>query len=90
MVTCNVIDSHDWLIMDTDTLNTSLYASGSIIIPYRGHKYILFTQHPLAAKTYDIPGSKRTFLSAETIKRWYHDWKRGYTILRFLASDVSI
>ena len=47
MVTCNVIDSHDWLIMDMDTLNTSLYASGGIIIPYGGHKYILFTQHPV-------------------------------------------
>ena len=31
----------------------------------------------LASKAYDIPGSKRTYLSAETIKRWYHDWKRG-------------
>lgn len=31
----------------------------------------------LASKTYDIPGSKRTYLSTATIKRWYHDWKRG-------------
>jgi putative transposase len=31
----------------------------------------------LASKAYDIPNSKRTYLSAETIKRWYHDWKRG-------------
>lgn len=31
----------------------------------------------LASKAYDIPGSKRTYLSPETIKRWYHDWKRG-------------
>ena len=31
----------------------------------------------LASKTYDIPDSKRTYLSTETIKRWYHDWKRG-------------
>ena len=31
----------------------------------------------LAAKAYDIPGSRRTYLSAETIKRWYHAWKRG-------------
>jgi transposase InsO family protein len=31
----------------------------------------------LASKAYDIPDSKRTYLSAETIKRWYHDWKRG-------------
>jgi hypothetical protein len=31
----------------------------------------------LASRAYDIPGSKRTYLSAETIKRWYHDWKRG-------------
>ena len=31
----------------------------------------------LASKTYDIPGSKRAYLSAETIKRWYYDWKRG-------------
>src|SRR3990172_6591488 len=30
----------------------------------------------LASRAYDIPGSKRTYLSAETIKRWYHDWKR--------------
>lgn len=31
----------------------------------------------LALKAYDIPGSRRSHLSAETIKRWYHDWKRG-------------
>ena len=31
----------------------------------------------LASKAYDIPGSKRTYLSTDTIKRWYHDWKRG-------------
>lgn len=31
----------------------------------------------LASKSYDIPDSKRTYLSTETIKRWYHDWKRG-------------
>lgn len=31
----------------------------------------------LASKTYDIPDSRRNYLSAETIKRWYHDWKRG-------------
>ncbi|MDP3889515.1 MAG: DDE-type integrase/transposase/recombinase [bacterium] len=31
----------------------------------------------LASKTYDIPDSKRAYLSTETIKRWYHDWKRG-------------
>lgn len=33
--------------------------------------------HELSLKTYDIPGSKRTYLSAETIKRWYHLYKRG-------------
>lgn len=31
----------------------------------------------LASKAYDIPDSRRNYLSAETIKRWYHDWKRG-------------
>lgn len=31
----------------------------------------------LASKSYDIPDSKRTYLSADTIKRWYHDSKRG-------------
>jgi putative transposase len=31
----------------------------------------------LASKTYDIPGSKRTFLSTQTIKHWYYNWKRG-------------
>src|SRR5476651_882358 len=31
----------------------------------------------LASKSYDIPDSKRNYLSAETIKRWYHGWKRG-------------
>lgn len=31
----------------------------------------------LASKSYDIPDSKRNYLSAETIKRWYHSWKRG-------------
>jgi len=31
----------------------------------------------LASKTYEIPDSKRSYLSPETIKRWYYDWKRG-------------
>lgn len=31
----------------------------------------------LASKAYDIPDSKRAYLSGETIKRWYHAWKRG-------------
>lgn len=31
----------------------------------------------LASKSYDIPNSRRTYLSPETIKRWYYDWKRG-------------
>lgn len=31
----------------------------------------------LSSKAYDIPGSRRTYLSPETIKRWYHAWKRG-------------
>jgi transposase InsO family protein len=31
----------------------------------------------LASKAYDIPDARRNYLSAETIKRWYHDWKRG-------------
>ena len=31
----------------------------------------------LASKAYDIPNSRRTYLSPETIKRWYYDWMRG-------------
>jgi putative transposase len=31
----------------------------------------------LAAKTYDIPDSRRIHLSEETILRWYYDWKKG-------------
>ena len=31
----------------------------------------------LAEKNYTIPNSKRTHLSAETIMRWYYEWKRG-------------
>ncbi|MES2212713.1 MAG: helix-turn-helix domain-containing protein, partial [Pseudomonadota bacterium] len=30
----------------------------------------------LAAKAYNIPGTKRTHLSAQTIRRWYYDWQR--------------
>jgi transposase InsO family protein len=31
----------------------------------------------LSSKAYDIPNSRRTYLSPETIKRWYYDWIRG-------------
>jgi transposase InsO family protein len=31
----------------------------------------------LAAKTYNIPDSRRAHLSEETILRWYYDWKKG-------------
>ena len=31
----------------------------------------------LASLRYDIPGSKRTHLSEDTIARWYSLWKRG-------------
>lgn len=31
----------------------------------------------LAAKTYDIPGSKRCKLSEKTIESWYYAWKTG-------------
>jgi putative transposase len=41
----------------------------------RGEVSIIIRE--LASKAYDIPQSKRTYLSTETIKRWYHDWKRG-------------
>jgi len=30
----------------------------------------------LAAKTYNIPGSRRVYLSEKTIMRWYHHWRR--------------
>jgi putative transposase len=30
----------------------------------------------LAAKAYNIPGTQRTHLSAQTIQRWYYDWQR--------------
>jgi len=31
----------------------------------------------LASKPYNIPDSKRTYISKESILRWYHAWKRG-------------
>lgn len=31
----------------------------------------------LASKTYRIPGSKRTYLSAQIIEHWYYKWSRG-------------
>lgn len=31
----------------------------------------------LASRPYDIPNSRRVYLSAETILRWYHAWRRG-------------
>lgn len=31
----------------------------------------------LASKPYNIPDSKRTYVSKESILRWYHEWKRG-------------
>src|SRR5438045_2010701 len=31
----------------------------------------------MAGRTYNIPGSRRTHLSEETILRWYRLWKRG-------------
>jgi len=33
--------------------------------------------HEMAGRTYNIPGSRRTHLSEETILRWYRLWKRG-------------
>jgi len=33
--------------------------------------------HELAAKNYNIPGSRRAHISKATIKRWYRDWLRG-------------
>lgn len=31
----------------------------------------------LALKPYNIPGSKRTYISKDSILRWYYQWKRG-------------
>lgn len=31
----------------------------------------------LAAKSYDIPNSRRTFISEKTIEGWYYAWKKG-------------
>jgi len=31
----------------------------------------------LASKPYSIPDSKRTYVSKESILRWYYEWKRG-------------
>jgi len=31
----------------------------------------------LASKSYNIPDSKRTYVSKESILRWYYEWKRG-------------
>jgi transposase InsO family protein len=31
----------------------------------------------LASKPYNIPDSKRTYVSKESILRWYYEWKRG-------------
>jgi putative transposase len=41
----------------------------------RGEVAILVRE--LAARTYDIPDSRRTHLSEDTIMRWYELWKRG-------------
>lgn len=41
----------------------------------RGEVAILVRE--LAARTYDIPDSRRTHLSEDTIMRWYDLWKRG-------------
>lgn len=30
----------------------------------------------LAGRTYNIPGSRRVYLSEKTILRWYHNWRR--------------
>src|SRR5580692_7819781 len=32
--------------------------------------------HELAANTYNVPGSRRVYLSEQTILRWYYDWKK--------------
>lgn len=31
----------------------------------------------LASKSYNIPDSKRTYISKDSILRWYYEWKRG-------------
>ena len=31
----------------------------------------------LAAQSYQIPGSRRTYLSRQTIEKWYYDWLKG-------------
>lgn len=35
------------------------------------------TARELASKPYNIPDSKRTYISKESILRWYYEWKRG-------------
>ena len=35
------------------------------------------TLHELAARHYDIPGSRNSLLSEKTIEAWYYAWRRG-------------
>ena len=35
------------------------------------------TIQELAARHYDIPGSRNSHLSEKTIEGWYYDWRRG-------------
>lgn len=41
------------------------------------HGEITAIAKELASKSYNIPGSKRTYISKESILRWYYEWKRG-------------
>ena len=42
----------------------------------------------LASKAYDIPGSKNVHISAGTIERWYHLWKKGGVEVSVTNSSV--
>lgn len=41
------------------------------------HGELAATLTELAEKTYDIPASRRCYLSKKTIEAWYYDWKRN-------------
>lgn len=43
---------------------------------YLGHGELKLILAQLAAQPYNIPGTRRRFLSEKTIEAWYYEWKR--------------
>lgn len=44
---------------------------------YLGHGDLKAIVAKLAAQPYNIPGTRRRYLSEKTIEAWYYEWKRG-------------